>query len=661
MTLLNLYCLFHLNLNYSAIEAAQRPLVIKKCYWPLLKLFADHDIPVGIEMTGYTLEEILRIDPSWVAEFKKLVRRGTAELVGSGYSQVIGPLVPAKVIDWNLKLGMATYEKILGIRPKIALVNEMAYSAGLIEHYLLHGYQGIVMDWSNPKSLHPEWPETWRYFPQRAVGPQGETIPAIWSDSIAFQKFQRYTHGDYTLEEYATYLRSHQGKGRRFFPLYTNDAEIFDFRPGRYEAEAKLSKTSEWIRMGELFHFLKEHRGIKFVLPAEALKGLASKNGGHRIHLESPQQPIPVKKQEKYNITRWAITGRDDRGINTACWRISDALKHSTSATERDWKELCYLWSSDFRTHITKKRWDVFHKRLLAFEKRIAPSMKKSHETRLSKNIPSMIHRTFDGRYLTLTSQKLQISLDCRKGLAIRSLCFKYVSKRPLLGTLAHGYFDPINMGADYFSGHLVFEMPGAPKITDLSSVQPEILWDHRDKKLLIRADIPSPLGIIRKCVEISPANAAISLSYELLWKEVPLGSLRLGAVTVNPESFESKTLFYRTHNGGSTMETFRINGKKINHGAPSSFLVSAQHGLGMTNGILEIGDRRQFIRIAIDKAKSSLIGMIVFEEVKPSYFFRAIFSAREFDETSRLNRAISLKNPVPLTCSITLSAHSSD
>ena len=27
-------------------------------------------------------------------------------------------------------------------------------------------------------------------------------------------------------------------------------------------------------------------------------------------------------------------------------------------------KELCYLWSSDFRTHITKKRWNDFIKRL---------------------------------------------------------------------------------------------------------------------------------------------------------------------------------------------------------------------------------------------------------------------------------------------------------
>ena len=33
-------------------------------------------------------------------------------------------------------------------------------------------------------------------------------------------------------------------------------------------------------------------------------------------------------------------------------------------ADDAGWKELCYLWSSDFRTHITEKRWTAFCARL---------------------------------------------------------------------------------------------------------------------------------------------------------------------------------------------------------------------------------------------------------------------------------------------------------
>ena len=70
--------------------------------------------------------------------------------------------------------------------------------------------------------------------------------------------------------------------------------------------------------------------------------------GGNRLHLESPEQPVPVKKQGKYNITRWAVTGRDDLGINTACWRLYEALKADPKVCDDDWRELCFLWGSDF-------------------------------------------------------------------------------------------------------------------------------------------------------------------------------------------------------------------------------------------------------------------------------------------------------------------------
>ena len=42
---------------------------------------------------------------------------------------MIGPLVPARVTAENLRLGMRSIERLLGVRPRLALVNEQAYSA----------------------------------------------------------------------------------------------------------------------------------------------------------------------------------------------------------------------------------------------------------------------------------------------------------------------------------------------------------------------------------------------------------------------------------------------------------------------------------------------------------------------------------------------------
>jgi hypothetical protein len=379
MKTLSLFTSFHLNLAYSAIEEQQRPDVVRRCYWPLLELAATHRVPLGIEASGVTLETIQAIDPRWVETLRDLAATGLVEFVGSGYAQVIGPLVPAEVNAANLRLGHATYERLLGFRPEIALVNEQAYSAGLLEHYVDAGYRAIIMEWDNPAMHHPEWSPAWRYLPQRASGQHDESLPVIWNQSIAFQKFQRFAHGEMEVDELRQYLASHVGPDERAFALYGNDAEIFDFRPNRYHNEAALRETGEWLRIRQLIDELAADGRFKFVRPSEVLELLSRPGAGLHVHLESALAPIPVKKQDKYNITRWAVTGRDDLSINASCWRIFEAMQRRTdSAADDDWRELCYLWSSDFRTHITAARWREYRQRLAACERRWSDTRKTS-------------------------------------------------------------------------------------------------------------------------------------------------------------------------------------------------------------------------------------------------------------------------------------------
>ncbi|NQU02911.1 MAG: hypothetical protein HQ589_02030, partial [Syntrophaceae bacterium] len=183
---LQLYTVFHLNIAYSSIEEEQRPEVIRCCYWPLLRLARKYDLPLGIEATGYTLEAIAAIDPAWVEELRHLTAEGACEFIGSGYAQIIGPLVPAEVNAANLRLGNVVYENLLGFRPDIALVNEQAYSAGLVQHYIDAGYRAIAMEWDNPFRCHPEWNPEWRYLPQIACGQHGERacVAGRWGECV---------------------------------------------------------------------------------------------------------------------------------------------------------------------------------------------------------------------------------------------------------------------------------------------------------------------------------------------------------------------------------------------------------------------------------------------------------------------------------------------
>src|ERR1700761_8169957 len=207
---LRVFAFFHLNLAFSSIEEERRAEVIAHCYWPLLRL-AERIGPLGLEMSGYTLEEVAARDPAWIEAAKALIAAGRMELIGSGYSQMIAPLVPARVTAENLRLGLEAYQKYLGVRPRLALVNEQAYAGGLVPLYRAAGFDGLIMDFDNPAAAHPEWHAETQFLPQQAVGPDGQTIALLWSNTTLFQQLQRLAHGDISLETYARFVRGKLG------------------------------------------------------------------------------------------------------------------------------------------------------------------------------------------------------------------------------------------------------------------------------------------------------------------------------------------------------------------------------------------------------------------------------------------------------------------
>ncbi|RLA34370.1 MAG: glycoside hydrolase family 57, partial [Gammaproteobacteria bacterium] len=100
------YSVFHLNLAFSSIAEEARSAVIERCYHPLLDLVESAGLPWGIELTGWTLQQVEQIDPGWVERLRGLVDSGQCELIGSGWTQLIGPLVRYAVNVWNQRLGM---------------------------------------------------------------------------------------------------------------------------------------------------------------------------------------------------------------------------------------------------------------------------------------------------------------------------------------------------------------------------------------------------------------------------------------------------------------------------------------------------------------------------------------------------------------------------
>ncbi len=350
--------------------------------------------------------------------------------------------------------------------------------------------------------------------------------------------------------------------------------------------------------------------------------------------LESAACPIPVKKQRKYNLSRWAVTGRDDVGINAACQRIYRGLI-DTNADRSAWKELCHLWSSDFRTHITDKRWVAFCARLEEAESRWSPPM----APRIEPHGNLLVDRHIDIQTATVSAQ-----LDRRRGLAISSLRFAG-GANPVLGGLPHGHFDDIHMQADWYTGDCVFETP-RHKITDLETCGARRGTTAATR---MRSRAPPPKGPIEKHMRFHGAEPRVDFDLTFHWSDVGKGSLRLGHFTLLPDAFDWTKLSLTTHNGGKEPETFALHGCEIDHGAPVSFLVSASHGLGMTEGWAEIGDHKNRLRIEVDRATAPLMGLLTHRRIGGSLFCQFVLSALELDDTSKPNTPLS-QRPAPLS-----------
>jgi hypothetical protein len=369
---------------------------------------------------------------------------------------------------------------------------------------------------------------------------------------------------------------------------------------------------------------------IRFVKPSQAFELVDTASADQIVDLPTSDYPVPVKKHKKYNITRWAVSGRDDTAINASCHRVLRGLVERKVSEPAAWKELCYLWSSDFRTHITESRWTRYRARLAAAEEACAlPQPAWPVPT----GAPAA--RT-EQKWIEIETPTLHAVLNRRRGLAIQELRRRGDTRPPMVVSLLHGYFDAIDLQVDWYSGNTVFEAPGVPKVSDLDWTQPNIRGEMNSADAIVESEIATPLGPIFKQMRFSASEARVEFDLVLNWKDWGRGSLRLGHVLLNPEAFDPATLGFASHGGGDRLERFTLGDRNFEHGKPVSFLVSASTGLGLTEGLIELGDAQRQVRVSIDQETAPLVGLMEYERSGDSFFARLSLSALELDDTRK-------------------------
>ena len=383
MAPLRLFTAFHANLDFSALPDADRPTVIARCYWPLLRIPEELGIPIGFELSARTLRTLLAEDPEWVKRFRGLAERGLVEPIGSGWAQIVAPLAPVEVNRVNLRLGRRAYEQILGYAPDTYYVNEQTFADGLVPLYREVGARRVVMEWNNPASRQPAL-RALRCRPARLADSGGSGPVLLWNDSIVFQKVQRVAHGEIPFEELESLLDRLAGsRDAEALCLYGGDVEIFDYRPSRrLPGGAGESSSRESDRLISLFRRLAGDSRFEFALPRDIADAAAALP---EVELGSASDPIPCKKQPRYNPTRWAVSGRDGFGMNTRCHELvrtelAAGRVSPGSAGENRPEDVVDLWRSDFRTRATEEK-------IVEFETRIGLAQERGR-ARLARGVP---------------------------------------------------------------------------------------------------------------------------------------------------------------------------------------------------------------------------------------------------------------------------------
>ena len=237
-----------------------------------------------------------------------------------------------------------------------------------------------------------------------------------------------------------------------------------------------------------------------------------------------------------------------------------------------------------------------------------------------------------EGILLHISTKNIKLELNLRRGLAIQNLAFSSHKMEPCIGTLPHGYFPCISLGADYYSGGVVVELPlQRMRVTDLEKVEPTFLIKDNGN-IEIRAKIKTQFGSIIKVVEVSINSEKISLSYNFSKWDKIIGSVRLGAITLLNQ-FGHKNTKILCSNGGENNEVFNFSGE-FNHTKPASTLVSSSRGLGATTGKIQIINNGKSVNLQWDPSECAVMPMLHNESFNDRILSRVLFSMKEVDDT---------------------------
>ncbi len=123
---------FNFNLNFAEFPVDRTDIMVTQGHIPLLDIFDKHkDVKADFFFSGYTSEYLQKHFPAFVERVKKSYHGGKYNIGTYTYTHPVLSLIPYDNVVQQLEAGLATDQKVWGIRPKGLFLPEVSWDVCL--------------------------------------------------------------------------------------------------------------------------------------------------------------------------------------------------------------------------------------------------------------------------------------------------------------------------------------------------------------------------------------------------------------------------------------------------------------------------------------------------------------------------------------------------
>ncbi len=139
--------ILHFNVDYAEIARRMLSDVVKKSYDPMITALEEwSDGTICVNITGHSIEQFQMKHPELLERMRQLVENGTVEILATGYSHPILPLLPHSRLIRQVHDHVKLVKDVFGRTPKGAWPPELAVSPLVLKVFQDQGIEWVTVD-----------------------------------------------------------------------------------------------------------------------------------------------------------------------------------------------------------------------------------------------------------------------------------------------------------------------------------------------------------------------------------------------------------------------------------------------------------------------------------------------------------------------------------